>query len=436
MAPSQTFLRGAVTTTDRVTNVHRESWRQNIHTQVPIGRAPLTGFMMAMGSKELKSRHHNWPVEPFDAQRGDVLDVYTDSALSSAYASGGVVGTTLYISMTANEARQIIVGDILLIIDDLLDVNVHIIAGVEGVNVGSDTSSFVAVSLQQADTGSNLASTSLTWRIAGNAQAESNELPIARFADPEWYLNQTQIQMDSIEFSGTELAEEENLSPDKRARGKKQSLQRMMVKMERSNIFGRYKTTTRNSKPLRYQMGVKQFIEEKASANILNYLSDSNYAGRSWLEGGMEFLEDVAQQTSIYTEHSVKQVFCGGLAHQAINRLVMDQGHYNIRERVNAFGIKVTRLIGLNQDWDIIQHPLFNADTQPRRAALLAEMPHIRKCHLRGRDLQFVPASKLATDGFTWVDGEKEGYFVEHCIEVDNLDVFGWLDNLGLDNTA
>jgi len=102
MPPVNTYKQGAVGTADRVANFQPESWSPTVHKALPYNRFPMTTIMdaMAKGSGTIDSRFHHWSEEAHTPYYGTILDVYTD-VLSTAYVSGGVEGTPIYIAVTA-----------------------------------------------------------------------------------------------------------------------------------------------------------------------------------------------------------------------------------------------------------------------------------------------------------------------------------------------
>jgi hypothetical protein len=435
MPIGQVIKRGMISTADRTANVHPEDWRSRVFEQMPVGRAPMTAVLQAAGSRPTISRKFHWFAQGFYKQRGDVTDVYTNEALSSAYSSGGSVGDDLYIKMTAADARQIVRGDTLLIHNS--DTGVMRQMDVDAVKIVNDTHTHVAVTLLEDDTGNSLAGANLTWRISGNAQPEGSPLPPAIHEDVIEYENAAQIFMESLEFTGTELAEEERISPKVYARAKRRAFLRLRAKMERAFIFGKYKITTgANGKPKYYTRGIYSAIEEEVSGNIWDWKSDSNFAGKSWLAGGMEWLQNFMEETSRYSETNSVLCLCGSQAWLAINQLVEDHGFYKIETGQKAYGINVDRLIGLNRNLNLVQSKMFTEDPAFRRSILVIEPNLLTYRPMRNRDMTFVRHQDLHRDGFSWVDGRKEGWYVQAGLEYDNLDAMGFLSNLGVKNTA
>lgn len=432
--------RGAMAVDDRVANIQPEDWRPAIFNQLPVGRAPMTAMLQSMGSTPTTSRIFHWWEQPFNAQRGDVTDVYNDQLLSDVYVSGGSDGDTLYLKMSAADATLCNVGDTLMVID--ADNNLRQ-GGISAVTLAG-ASSYISWQLLEDDTSNKLAGTSLTFILSGNAQPELSQLPDAIYQEPVEQSNFAQIFMESIEQSGTSEAEEERVTPLAKARMRAEGLMRLRNKMEWAFMFGVKKSNTGpNGKPRWYTRGIRTAISENESSNILNYKTDSttvgtstSIAGKSWLAGGMDWFEEILELLSRYSDNPVKKGYCGSLAWLALNRLVLDHGHYKIEEMEDAFGIRVLRIHGLLQTLDIIQHPLMTAEPAFRKSMLIIEPELLKYRPQRTRDLTFVDEGPKNMDGWVWVDGTKSGWFVQAGLQYDNLAAMAWLDNLGVTNTA
>lgn len=440
MALTPSIIRGAVSTDLRTSNIHPENWNPDVYMQQITGRAPMTAILMAMGKGSTKSKTHHWWQKAYNSMNGAVVDVYSDAALSSAYASGGVSGSILYISLTTANAKKIVSGDMMTIVDSN---NVMRTGHVIQVLVGSDTTSYACIKLKQTDTSNILAGATLTFFVSGNVQAEMSELPDTTFEEPTEFYNYAPIFMEAAEFSGTELVEVTRINQDVRAQGLKEAYARFRAKMEWQYIFGiRSSSTGANGKPLLFMDGIRTAISDNESTNILNFKTDSStpagnsIAGATWLSKGMTFIEDTMEFLSRTSDNPTKTAFCGSLAALAINQVVLDAGHYEIGPATNEYGINVHRIKGLVQTLDIITHQGFTANSALRNSMLIIEPEYLRDLPMEGRDIRVVKPGEVDTGGHTWVDGTKEGWYRQSTLEYNNLACMAWIDKIGITNTA
>lgn len=433
MSLSPQIIRGAITTDVRQDDIHPEDWRPTVYAQKLVGKAPLTAMLLSIPNGSTPSRFIHWPSIAFNSMRGDVTDILTGPPPGgSAYTSGGAAGNQLYAHMSASDAAKVNVGDNILLANSAYALR---IGRVNGVSSTTDAASYVAFILRETDTDNALASASLTWRLSGHSEAEMSPLPKASGEEVEWFDNCAGITMESIEVSGTEQVEKSRLSDDVRTFQRARALQRFDIKVERNLIFGIYTFAQGagvNGKDILESRGIRTAISENETANMMNYTTDTDFSGQSWLSGGMDFLNEKMEVLGRHGEAEFKKMYVGGLGWLAINELVLDYGQYKIEHLTDEFGIKVRRLTGLTTGLDIILHPLFSEDPAFRRSALIIEPDLLRYKPMVNRDVQFISGQDRDPNGWTWVDGVKEGWMAQYTLEYDNLAGMGWMDGLGL----
>lgn len=430
MPPVNTYLQGAVGTGDRVANIHDESWSPTVTTALPYNQFPMTTIMdaMAKGSGTIDSRYHHWFEEAYTPYYGTVLDVYTD-VLSTAYSSGGVDGTPVYVTVTSQEAAQIREGDDILITTDasnatrVIRVNTVVVSG-------DDTTSYFAGVLGETDTGNILARSDLHWALMSDAQAEMSELPTATSHDPQEYSNVTQIMMESVEITGSEEKERQRIAGNKWSHDKKNAYVKMKMKEEWANIFGVYKVGTgTNGKRKSHMRGARSAISTNDSANIIDWRTASGYSG-AWINSGLNWLDEVLNDASVYTNKMTRTAFVGNLAWFGINQAVRNSGTYNIEVKENSYGIKVRTLYGLTSDLAIILSPTMSTRGWAN-SMFVTDMDLIRKKVFR--PLTYVKQGQRDSQGgFVFVDGRKEGWYQEVTQEIVNTRCMRWLDGVGL----
>lgn len=430
MPPVNTFKQGAVGTTDRVANIHQESWNPVPSKALPFNRFPMLTVMDAMskGSGTIKSRYHHWFEEAYVPYYGTVLDVYTAANLSSAYSSGGVEGTSLYVTVSAADAAQIREGDDVLITNDANN-SIRIIR-VNTVVVNDDTSSYFAGALAQTDTGSVLAQTDLHWGLMSDAQAEGSELPTATSHDPQEYYNVTQIMMESIEITNSEDQEMERISGTKWSRDKANAYAKLKVKEEAATLFGRYNVGTGpNGKRKSRMRGVYQWIETNDPTNIKDWRSSSGYSG-AFVTAGLNWLEEVLNESSVYAQKNSRTAYLGNAAWFGINRAVKNAGDYQIEYKEGGYGIRIMTLWGLTTVLNLILSPTMSTRGF-NNSMFVCDMENIRKKTFR--PLKYVKdINAELRGGYNWVDGKKEGWVQETTLEVVNTRSMLWLDGIGL----
>ncbi len=398
------YVRGVLATTNVAADIHPQDWSPVIHKIIPAGRAPFAAILTGMGSDPTMSKDMNWWSEPFPEQRGTITAIGTDAAAASAYTSGGVVGTLLYLKMSQADAEQIVRGHTMIMHD--------------------------------ATSGSEFVADVDTFWLMSQVMAEGADLPPALMRQPTKFTNQTTITAATVRFTGTELAEVERISPDKRARARQDALLRWTIEQEKAALFSKLSTKFENGMEMRFTQGLVPAILKHAPNNSYNFVTDSgdDFRGETWAAKGHLWLMMKFEELFRYAESGRKSALIGTEGLLAIQIAIENKGEFKLMTRQAAFGIQITTLVTVFGEVDLILDPLFTTFPARRRSMLVLEFPLIKYRPLRGRDVRFLPD---LNDGLTKAgpDMITEGWRGEWGLRWDNLDAFGWFVNLGLKNT-
>jgi hypothetical protein len=347
MSLAEVINRGITGIPDRVANAHPQQWEQTVREIQ--ARARMVA-LFETNSEKTESVTYNWWEKGQLYNGGAITDVYTDSGLASAYASGGVDGTSLYIKMALAEAKKVRENDLLFINDSVLKAFRR--ARVTGVTLNG-ASSYAAVKLLETDTSNALASASLTFVIS-NAHAEKGGSadPLAReLVQRTGYV---QRLTDATAMSIAESMELERATPKKKQRDLKDMLMRFREGKQLAFILGKYHSEDVAEGRLNMTDGFISVMETNESSNVFNYVSDADYSGSTWAQEGMDYLEKIAEITSRTGKAATKKVYTSSLAVRHLQAAVRDRAQYNITVGTDEYGLAVTKLIMPGQNWDII----------------------------------------------------------------------------------
>jgi len=433
MPPAVVPVQGVVQYADRASDTHDIKRRRSLHQIKPLAKAaPVTVLTTSMGVRQNPGNRFYWGMQPFNAMNGPIADVYTDAALTNAYASGGVVGTTVYVALTAANAGLISPRDTLMVSNSGGEmINVDVL----DVVIASDTTSYAVAALLAADSTAILGGTSLRFTIIGSAEPEVHELPPPIFEEPVQLWNFTESMAVSAEVTDREENTAEYFDPNIMTRAKAQALMRLFKKREFMRFFGQ---RADKGKGRTMSRGIYNWLVDQAPTHIWDFMTDSTYvqAGSTWLNGGMRFLRDVSLECARFSETEIKAVWCGDLAANEVNEAALHSGNYQIKQGESAFGTQFTKIIGLRQPWVFTIHPLFATNDHLRRSACITEPKLLKTVTHKGRGLTFVPWGKgQKVDGYTYISANKCGWYVDEGIQIDNIDCFGWINNIGVTNT-
>jgi hypothetical protein len=416
-------------TGDWATDQRPLNWRDSILYMYPNGDAPLTAIMAKMKSEKTDDPQYHWWTKGLPTQRATVTGIYTDAALSSAYTTGGVVGTVLYVKMSAADATHFRTGHqaiMRLSTSYLYDINVKIVAvAVNG------ASSYAACKLLQAD-GSNYCASSDALLVIGNINAEGAAMPDAITYDPTKLYGYTQIFRTSLEITRT--ARKTTLrTGDAYKEMKREALELHSIEMEKAFIFGYpLETTGSNGKKERTTGGIVYWINNY-SGIASSFVTDTSIAtGKTWNGGGEEWLDYYLEQIFRYGKEE-RLAFCGSGTILAITKLIKLYGNYQLTPKMTSYGIKVMEWVTPFGVIYLKRHPLFSYETTNRNSMLLLAPEQLVYRYID--DTTFYDDPEKKNTGYSRRDGTKEEFLTECGLELHHPSMFGWLHGFGSDNT-
>lgn len=420
-----TGIRG---TGDWATDQRPKNWREMILKQYPNGMAPLTALLSMMKSESTDDPEFNWWTKVHSTQSGAVTGVYTDAAMTTAYVSGGVIGTVLYVKVAEATAKEIRPGHQVLLRDQS-DIYVDVNAYVTGVTLNGANSQ-IAVSLTEADDNSTSGDLSDCdfIKVVGNANSEGSTMPNSINYDPEKFYNYTQIFITPFDITRTAMKTRLRTG-DAYQELKAESMEYHSVEMEKAFLHGvRYETIGENGKPMRFTNGLIPWT--KAYGVTGDYTTDTDYAGDAWTTSGQEWLDKKLEEVFRYGE-TQKLAFCGSGALLGIQRLARTYGQINLQPGAAVYGLKVVEWVTPFGSIFLKTHPLFSQEASSRNTVLIFEPKNITERYIT--NTTFVKEGDMQNTGANWVDGKKEAWLTETGLEVHFPNSFAFLSGF---NTA
>ena len=373
-------------------------------------------------------------------QAATVTGVYTDSGLTSAYTSGGVVGSTLYLKMSASDIIHFRVGHT-VVMRDASDFTVDVVGKVTA-RTSNGSSSSIGVKLLEADDNSAYShdlSDCDKVMVIGNVNAEGAAMPSALAYDPDKLYNYTQIFRTSLSITRT--ARKTKLrTGDQYKEAKREALELHGIEMEKAFLFGiPYEGTGDNGKPERTTEGLITCLRTNNSGNVADFQLDATYHGKNWLDdgGGDEFLNEYLEQVFRYGRQE-KLAVCGTGALLGINRLAQAGSHFTMTSATKAYGINVTEWVTPFGKIYLKTHPLFNIESTLRNSMLLFEPENCVYRYID--DTNFYAenekgAAAAGTNGGR-IDGTQEEFLTEAGLEYHHPYTAAFLNGVGLNHTA
>lgn len=438
-------------TADWATDERPKSWRAGILRYLPVGRMPITAITNLMSSKKVNDPEFNWWVEDFPTRSITLTadtSVHDTAALNNAYASGGTVGTVLYVKTgTADNLSYFRVGQSVMFAHSTI--GAMRCRGRVTARVENGTSSYIAVTLLEADTngedydvapGDNGTDAYISdcdrLMVIGNMNPEGGESPDGHVFNPAKRYNYTQIFRTTYELTrtakATTLRTEDSMAKDRKA-----ALLRHSLDMEEAFLYGvPYEGVGTNGKKERMTGGIEYAIRTWAPTdNVSDYVNDVDYPQGDWLDpltdayNGAEWLNDKLQAIFQYGTSDTRLAICGAAALRALETLALRHSTFNIDSGTKEFGIDLRTWQTSFGTIKLMTHPLMSTSVVYSRSAFILEPSEM--------DYRFITDTKNDKDTQdAGIDGTREEFLTECGLEFGVLKGWGLLQGLGSDNTV
>lgn len=424
------------------TNVQPENYRQMLMLFNPNGMAPLLAVQSFLKSETTDDVTIHWATKTLATQRATGTAgsfVYTDSALSSAYVSGGAVGNTLYVKTSLAQNKHFRAGHTVLLrlsTDYRKDCRAIVVATHQ-----NGASSYVAVKLREADPVSGGLALVDTLLVIGNSNPEAGNAPSSISYDPEQFDNYCQTFWTTLEISRRMLNTKLRFF-DAYQEMRREAMQYHGLEIERSLVYGlKFNGVGDNDKQQTEMDGLRSFITTNASDNVSDFknTTDAKYLSKSWLQAGADWLDEFVYKLSDFGQagpSAERLALCGRGALQGINRLARQLGYYTVTPMQTKFGMKVTYWQTPQLDIYLKTTPSFSYEPTDLNTVMILDPKLLVGRTLRNSDTHFLPDKNYDNGGFVSVDGKKEGWLTDMSFEIHNPKAFGLLHNVGEDNVG
>jgi len=422
---------------DWETNEEKPNYRQGILRLYPNGRLPITAITSMMPSAHIPARSFSWWTQTIPAMGGAVTKIYTDAAMSSGseYTSGGVIGTVLYVKTaeaTADEFRSGYEALLRCSTDVYLDCVAKVIDVLK-----NGSSSRITVKLLEADDNSTthyLASCDVILAV-GSMQPEGSPIPDSVAYNPTEINNKMQIFETSLDLTRTAM-QIELRSEDAYTKTKRDALELHGFLMEKAWIYGIPTSGIgANGKPEQTAGGIKWFIKTYAPSNVLDYTLDSgDYAGKTWLEGGEDWIDEKLELAFRYGTDD-KLAVCGSGALLGMQKLAKQNGNMTFSPGADiGYGVKLTEWKTSFGSILLKTHPLLSSQTVDRNSIIIIEPKNMLE-YVYIQDTVFKPDTSYMKGGSS-IDGKKESWLSEASMRLYHPEKGMVLYGVGNDNTV
>lgn len=414
-------------------DVRPKNWREMILHEYPNGTAPLTALLAKIPSERVDDAEFNWWTKDLATQAGDIDGVYLNSALSNDYSTDAKENDVLYIKVEEDVADEFREGH-QAILRDASDPDVDVNAKVVTV-VKDGSTSYIACKLLEDDDNSTRGNLSDADRIlvCGDINPEGGAIRDAVSYDPVKFTNKCQIIRTPLDITRT--ARRTRLrTGDAYKEMKREALEIHSIMMEKAFFWSvQSEKTGTNGKPERTMDGVISFIRKYVSSNVIHYNLDTSYSGKTWLQGGEEWMDESLELGFRFGSQE-KIGYAGSGALLGIQRLAKAGANIQIKVREMAYGIKVVEWVTPFGTLFLKTHPLFSYEPSNRNMIVIVDPKNLRYKYVD--DTFFKKDDSERKGGQIGVDGTKEEYLTECSLEMWHPHSFMYLTGLGLDNTV
>jgi hypothetical protein len=423
---------------DWITDQRPKNWRETMLFLYPNGSMPLTAIMSKMKSEKTDDPQYYWWTKLLPNQAAAVTGVYTDTALLTAYVSGGVAGSVIYLKMLSTDIIHFRQGHTVLM-RDASDLTLDTVGKVIAV-AANGVNSYIAVKLLESDdNGAAYLVQCDVVMVIGNMNAEGAAMPNAIAYDPTKLYNYTQIFRTPLSITRT--ARKTKLrTGDQYKEAKREALELHGIEMEKAFLFGiAYEGTGDNGKPERMTEGLVPHIKANNSSCVSNFQTNATYHGKNWTDdgGGEDFLMAYFEVLFRYGRQE-KLAICGSGALLGLNKLAQANGHFTMTSTTKSYGISVTEMVTPFGTVYFKTHPLFNVEATLRNTMVLFEPENCVYRYIDDTQFYGEGDAKQAAPGTNGgrIDGTQEEYLTECGLEYHHPYTAGLLNGIGLNHTA
>ncbi len=422
-------------TGDWVGDQRPKSWREQILYLYPNGMAPLTAILSMMGSEKVDDAEFNWWTQEQTAVGGAVNGVFTDPTLTTAYVSGAVAGTVLYISISTALANRVREGHQILLRDSD-DYRVDVVGKVTGVTRGTTTSA-LAVKLLENDDNSPAHDLSNcdAFKIIGSINPEGGEMPEAIALNPVKVYNYTQIFRTSLSITRTARLTKLRTG-DAYQKAKAEALEMHSWEMELAFLWGiKTENVGDNGKPERTTMGLINFIRQYASANCDDYTLNTAYTGKTWTTGGEDWLKAMLERVFRHGAEE-KLCLCGSGFLLGIDKLAQTSGQMMLQPGQKTYGMQIREWLTPFGSIQMKTHPLFSYDDTTRNMGVILEPKELKFKYITDTTFYGESSKKEHPEGYGQkrIDGTYEEFLTEAGLEFGLPQKCAVLNGVGLNN--
>jgi len=220
----------------------------------------------------------------------------------------------------------------------------------------------------------------------GTAFEEGSQRPTALTITPTLITNYTQIFRNTWALSGSAQATQVIAGESTVAENRQDCAAFHAADIEKALIFGEKSQGTRNGQPFRTMDGLIAIL-----SNLTYYPSSYAAVNTTTAGGTTNFtqletaLDPVFNQSTDPKVGNERVLFVGGTARKVINNIGRLNSTYYIQNGATSYGLQFGQFNIARGTFRMIEHPLFNSNSDWAKYALAVDLSTFRVAYLGGR---------------------------------------------------
>ena len=230
----------------------------------------------------------------------------------------------------------------------------------------------------------------------GSAHEESSLRPNAMQVVPKRVTNLTQIFRDTWALSGTAAATKVISSENPVAKNQTDGGYYHALSLEKAFLFGQRYMGTRNGQPFHLMDGLVQMIGNPDFYPKYAPTPNISHCGATTTWAQLEAMLDGTQnQTTTEGATNERVILCGSNFRKVVNNLGRLYGYaaaggstvvYSDSVQTNSFGLNFTQFVTTRGRYVLMEHPLFNTNSDYQKMGVVLEISSLRVAYMEGRN--------------------------------------------------
>lgn len=352
---------GVFNTGDFTTDLAKKSFASMITRLMPNGQAPLFGMTSMLPTETAMQVEHGFftktmlfPMFNLDAAVANA----TDTTFTVASTSDLLPGMLMRAEST---------GEVVIVNSVLSATSISVTRGV-GSTAGA-------------------VSDNVNWYQVGNAFEESSVRPNALQINPVRITNLTQIFRNTWAISGSAQATQVIAGETTVAENRMDCASFHAADIEKALFFGTKSQGTRNGQPFRTMDGLRNIILNASYypasyGGVVNNTTAGATTNYTQLETALDPVFNQATDPKVGNE---RVLFVGGAARKVINNIGRLNSTYYIQNGATSYGLQFGQFNIARGSFRMIEHPLFNSNSDWSKYAIAVDLSTFRVAYLGGR---------------------------------------------------